>query len=276
MLLNFFFSPCPNDTFAFDAMVHHKIDTEGLQFTYHLADVEALNHAAFNEEAAITKLSYHAYAHVAGKYKILPAGSALGYGNGPLLVSKRKIYPDELPDAKIAIPGRYTTAALLLKIAFPHTGNLHEYIFSDIEEAVLSNEMDAGALIHEGRFTYTSKGLKLIADLGQLWEQRTQQAIPLGCIAVSRKLDEATQQKIARVVRRSVEFAFQNPHESATFVKQNAQELDPHVTEQHIKLYVTDFSIDLGDKGRRAAQLFFEEARKAGAINALPEDIFVE
>ena len=270
-----FFSPCPNDTFMFDAMVHQKIDTEGLEFETHLADVEALNHLAFDETAAITKLSFHAYAYVADKYKILSSGSALGYGNGPLLVSKRKIYPDELADAKIAIPGKYTTAALLLKIAFPQAKNFSEYLFSDIEDAVLSNEMDAGALIHEGRFTYEKKGLKLIADLGKLWEERTAQAIPLGCIAVSRKLDDATQQKIARVLRRSIEFAFQNPQESANFVKRHAQEMDAQVTAQHIQLYVTNYSIDLGNEGRKAVEIFFEEALKAGAIKDLPKDIFV-
>ena len=275
MRLPLFFSPCPNDTFMLDAMVHQKIDTEGLEFETHLADVEALNHLAFDETAAITKLSFHAYAYVADKYKILSSGSALGYGNGPLLVSKRKIYPDELADAKIAIPGKYTTAALLLKIAFPQAKNFFEYLFSDIEEAVLSDEMDAGALIHEGRFTYEKKGLKLIADLGKLWEERTAQAIPLGCIAVSRKLDDATQQKIARVLRRSIEFAFQNPQESANFVKRHAQEMDAQVTAQHIQLYVTNYSIDLGNEGRKAVEIFFEEALKAGAIKDLPKDIFV-
>jgi 1,4-dihydroxy-6-naphthoate synthase len=274
-MLSFFFSPCPNDTFMFDAMAHGKIDTEGLRFATRLSDVEALNHAAFNEEAAITKLSYHAFAHVADKYKLLPSGSALGYGNGPLLVSKRKIYPDELSGVAIAIPGRYTTAALLLKIAFPQSLHFREYVFSDIEEAVLSNETDAGTLIHEGRFTYASKGLRLIADLGQLWEQRTQQAIPLGCIAVSRKLDEATQHKLARVIQRSIAFAFRHPDESADFVKQHAQEMDGAVTAQHIALYVNDYSLNLGDKGRRAVETFFAEAEKAGAIKKMPHDIFI-
>ena len=275
MRFSLFFSPCPNDTFMFDAMVHQKIDTEGLEFETHLADVEALNHLAFDETSAITKLSFHAYAHVADKYKILSSGSALGHGNGPLLVSKRKIYPDELSEAKIAIPGKYTTAALLLKIAFPQAKNFYEYLFSDIEEAVLSNEMDAGALIHEGRFTYEKKGLKLIADLGKLWEERTAQAIPLGCIAVSRKLDDAAQQKIARVLCRSIEFAFQNPQESADFVKRHAQEMDARVTAQHIQLYVTNYSIDLGNEGRKAVEIFFKEALKTGAIKDLPKDIFV-
>jgi 1,4-dihydroxy-6-naphthoate synthase len=272
MQLSFFFSPCPNDTFMFDAMVHQKIDTEGLAFIPRLADIETLNHAAFKEEAAVTKLSYHALAQVADRYKILPAGSALGFGNGPLLVSRRKIHPDEWGTVNIAIPGRYTTAVLLLKMAFPQVRALHEYVFSEIEEAVLRNEADAGVLIHEGRFTYAGKDLHLIADLGQAWEQRTHQPIPLGGIAVSRRLDESTQQKIARIVRRSVAFAFAHPEESAAFVKQHAQEMAPEVTAQHIKLYVTGHSVDLGADGRKAIEVFFAEALKAGAINRLPDD----
>ncbi|MDR3132556.1 MAG: 1,4-dihydroxy-6-naphthoate synthase [Prevotellaceae bacterium] len=274
-MLSLSFSPCPNDTFMFDAMVHQKIDTEGLSFAVRMADIEALNHAAFDEAAAITKLSYHAAALVADKYKILPAGSALGYGNGPLLVSKEAIAPEQLADLPVAIPGKYTTAALLLKIAFPQVNRLEEMIFSDIETAVASGRAAAGTLIHEGRFTYADKGLRLIADLGQCWEQRTAQPVPLGCIAVSRKLDDATQQKIARVVRRSVEFALARPQESATFVAQHAQEMNPRVTAQHIRLYVTDFSVDLGDRGRAAVTQFFAEALKAGAINRLPEEVFV-
>lgn len=259
----------------FDAMVHQKIDTEGLSFAVRLADIEALNHAAFNEEAAITKLSYHAAALVADRYKILPSGSALGYGNGPLLVSRDAISPDTLADVPVAIPGKYTTAALLLKMAFPQVNHLHEIVFSDIETAVLSGKMAAGTLIHEGRFTYAAKGLRLIADLGQCWEQRTAQPVPLGCIAVSRKLDDATQQKIARVVRRSVEFARNHPQESAAFVAQHAQEMNTRITGQHIQLYVTDFSVDLGGRGRTAVAQFFAEALKAGVIDKLPEDLFV-
>ena len=259
----------------FDAMVHHKIDTEGLSFAVRLADIEALNHAAFNEEAAITKLSCHAAALVADKYKILPAGSALGYGNGPLLVSREALSPDTLADVPVAIPGKYTTAALLLKMAFPQVNRLHEIIFSDIETAVLNGKMAAGTLIHEGRFTYAAKRLRLIADLGQCWEQRTAQPVPLGCVAVSRKLDGATQQKIARVIQRSVAFALDNPQESAAFVAQHAQELNPDVTRQHIQLYVTDFALDLGERGRTAVMQFFVEALRVGAIHKWPEEVFV-
>jgi 1,4-dihydroxy-6-naphthoate synthase len=258
----------------FDAMVHHKIDTEGLSFAPRLADVEALNHAAFREEAAITKVSYHAYAYVADKYTICPSGNTLGDDAGPLLVGRRSMTPDELAGATVAIPGRYTTAALLLKMAFPQVVRLREYLFSDIEEAVLSGAADAGLLIHEGRFTYGDKGLHLLADLGQHWGQRTRRAVPLGCIAVSRKLDEALQQTIVRVLRRSIAFALQHPQESAAFVKRHAQEMEPPICYRHIALYVSDCSVHLGDGGRRAIETFFAEALRAGAIPPLPKNIF--
>ncbi|MDR1681154.1 MAG: 1,4-dihydroxy-6-naphthoate synthase [Prevotellaceae bacterium] len=271
-MLSFFFSPCPNDTFMFDAMVHHKIDTEGLSFAPRIADVEALNHAAFREEAAITKLSYHAFAHVADRYKILPSGSAIGHGNGPLLVARDARGGAALSKATVAIPGRYTTAALLLKIAFPEVACVREYLFSDIEAAVLRGEVDAGVLIHEGRFTYADRGLFLVADLGSLWEARTHEAIPLGCIAVARSLDEAQQRTIARVVRRSIAFALRHPEQSADFVRRHAQEMDPAVIAKHIALYVTDYSLDLGERGRRAVATFFSEAFRAGAINLTMND----
>ena len=274
--LPLFFSPCPNDTFMLDAMAHHKIDTEGLSFATRLADVEALNHAAFCEEAAITKLSYHAYAHVADKYVISPSGGAFGHDAGPLLVARRAMSADELAGATIAIPGRYTTAAMLLKIAFPQVVRLREYLFSDIEEATASGAVDAGLLIHEGRFTYGDKGLRLIADLGERWAQRTRQAVPLGCIAISRKLDEAVQQAVVRVVRRSIAFALSRPQESATFVRRHAQAMNPRVADRHIALYVSDYSVHLGAGGRRAVATFFAEALRAGAIPALPQNIFVD
>ena len=184
------FSTCPNDTFIFDAMIHHKIDTESLEFEVVLGDVEELNRKAMNNDLDITKISYNAFSKVANDYLILDAGSALGYKNGPLLISKRKIYQDEINDVKIAIPGFNTTANLLFSIAFSGAKNKKEYLFSDIEEAVLSNEVDAGLIIHENRFTYEKKGLKKIIDFGEYWEKETGLPIPLGGIIVKRNLDK--------------------------------------------------------------------------------------
>ncbi len=276
MRLKLGFSTCPNDTFIFDAMVHGRIDTEGLEFDLVLADVEELNKAAFEHEIDITKLSYHAYAYVANNYLLLNSGSALGNNNGPLLISKHKIYPDEVNDVSIAIPGKYTTANLLLSIAYPDAKNKKEYLFSDIEEVVLSGEMDAGLIIHENRFTYADRGLKKIMDLGEYWETKTQMPIPLGGIVVNRKLPKEVQQKVNRVLRRSLEFAYENPNAALPFIKQYAQEMDEEVMYKHIKLYVNDFSLDLGDKGKKAIKKLYETASDLKVIPEMPKDIFIE
>jgi 1,4-dihydroxy-6-naphthoate synthase len=257
--LSLAFSPCPNDTFMFDAMVHHRIDTEGLQFDVHLADVEALNHAALRNTYDITKLSYHAYAYAEAHYAMLPAGSALGFGNGPLLVSAQPLPEDALSTARIAVAGRYTTSVALLKAAFPQVTDLRETIFSNIEQMVLRGDADAGVLIHEGRFTYAQKGLHLIADLGARWEAQTQQPIPLGGIAIQRTYPEELQKTVARVLRRSIEYAFAHPGASAAFVREHAQEMDEQVIKQHITLYVNRFSLDLGEDGWKAVYYFLKQ-----------------
>lgn len=276
MKLKLGFSTCPNDTFIFDAMVHGRIDTEGLEFDLVLADVEELNKAAFENEIDITKLSYHAYAYVAKNYVLLNSGSALGNNNGPLLISKRKIYPDEVKHVSIAIPGKYTTANLLLSIAYPDAKNKKEYLFSDIEEAVLSNEIDAGLIIHENRFTYAERGLKKIVDLGEFWETKTALPIPLGGIVVNRRLPLDVQQKVDRVLRLSLEFASKNPNAALPFIKQFAQEMDEEVMYKHIKLYVNDYSLDLGEKGKLAIKKLYETAKDLNVIPEMPEDIFLE
>ncbi len=275
MKLTLGFSTCPNDTFIFDALVHNKIDTEGLEFELLLADVEELNNEAFKGEIDITKLSYHAYAYVAKNYKLLGSGSALGNNNGPLLISKHKIYPDEIEDLNIAIPGKYTTANLLLSIAYPTALYKKEYLFSDIEEVVLSSEADAGLIIHENRFTYEEKGLRKIIDLGEFWEEKTQMPIPLGGIVVNRNLADETQQKINRLVRKSLEYAYKNPASSVAFMKQYAQEMNEEIMQKHVDLYVNDYSLDLGEKGRSAIKRLYDEAKTIKGFPEVREDIFV-
>lgn len=276
MKLKLGFSTCPNDTFIFDAMVHNRIDTEGLEFDIIMADVEELNKMSFEQELDITKISYHAYAYIADKYKILNAGSALGNNNGPLLISKKKIYPDEVPFLKIAIPGKYTTANLLLNYAYSTLKETKEYLFSDIEDAVLYGEVDAGLIIHESRFTYQKKGMQKILDIGEFWEQKTKLPVPLGGIIVNRQIDVDTQLKIDRVLRRSVEFAFQNPRESINFIRQYAQELDDEVMQKHIDLYVNNFTVDLGEQGKNAIKFLLKVAVDKKFVSYLPSDIFVE
>lgn len=275
MKLKLGFSTCPNDTFIFDALVHHKIDTEGISFELLLADVEELNKTAFSHEIDITKLSYHAYAYVSDNYVLLDSGSALGNNNGPLLISKRKIYPDEVTQIKIAIPGKYTTANLLLSIAYPKALDKSEYLFSDIEEVVLSGETDAGLIIHENRFTYEKKGLRKILDLGEFWENKTQMPIPLGGIVVNKMLSTEIQHKVNRLVRKSIEFAFKNPDSSLAFIRKYAQEMDPEIMQKHIALYVNDYSFDLGDKGKAAIQTLYKEAANTEKFPKLNDKIFI-
>jgi 1,4-dihydroxy-6-naphthoate synthase len=269
------YSTCPNDTFIFDAMVHHKVDTEGLKFNVVLSDVEELNKNAFNGTIDVTKLSYHAFAYIADNYKLLNSGSALGYKNGPLLISKHKIFPDEVSVLKVAIPGKFTTANLLFSIFYPAAKEKIEYLFSDIEEAVLSGEADAGLIIHENRFTYEKKGLKKIIDLGEEWEKKTKSPIPLGGIVIHRKFDPETQMKVSRVLKRSIEYAFENPASSYNYVKSYAQELNDDVIKKHINLYVNNFTVDLGETGKRAINTLFVKAEKEKIISTIPEDIFV-
>ncbi len=270
------FSTCPNDTFIFDAMVHHKIDTDGLGFDLFLGDVEELNRMAFDSELDITKLSYHAYAYLWENYSILNSGSALGRNNGPILISKKKIYPDEVNDIKIAIPGKNTTANLLFSIAYPNASNKIEYIFSDIEEAINTNEVDAGLIIHETRFTYEKSGFKKIIDLGEFWEKETQSPIPLGGIVVKKNLDIDTQLKIDRVLKRSIEFAFKNPKSPTEYMKKFAQNMSNNVMQQHVQLYVNDFSFNLGKDGRDAINTLYSKAFNLKLIEKLPQNIFID
>jgi len=275
MKLTLGFSTCPNDTFIFDAMIHQKVDTEGLEFDVVLADVEELNRNAFTGNIDVTKLSYHAFAYIANNYKLLTSGSALGYENGPLLIGKRKIYREEVADLKVAIPGKYTTANLLFSIAFPKVKEKKEYLFSDIEEAILDGEVDAGVIIHENRFTFEKKGLKKIIDLGEDWEEKTKSPIPLGGIVIQRKFDLETQQKVNRVLKRSVEFALANPNSSYRFVKNYAQEMNDDVIWKHIDLYVNNFTVDLGEIGKKAVKILFDRAISGKIIESVQDDIFV-
>ncbi|MFA5849659.1 MAG: 1,4-dihydroxy-6-naphthoate synthase [Bacteroidales bacterium] len=259
MTLSLAYSPCPNDTFAFHAMVNGLVDTEGLNFYVELADVEQLNKSAAEEKYDVCKLSYHAFFYLCDRYAMLRSGSALGYNNGPLFVSER-VLNGQFSGLKIAIPGEKTTAALLLKIAYPECTNLAPIIFSQIEERVLSGEFDAGVLIHEGRFTYAAKGLKLIEDLGTYWQTKTGKPIPLGGIAVSRKLSLETGQKVNRVLRRSIEFAFRNPELSKDYICSNARELDPDIQKRHIELFVNEYSTDIGESGIDAVYSLYDKA----------------
>lgn len=271
------FSPCPNDCFMFDAIVHRRIDLEGLEFDVRMADVEALNRDAFAGGIDITKLSYHAFAYCADRYALLDAGSALGRNCGPLLISRRPITQDEvaLGRLRIAIPGRYTTANFLLGLAFPAATDRTELVFSEIEPALLRGDFDAGLIIHENRFTYEAHGLRKIIDLGEFWESETGLPIPLGGIVVRRSLPLEVQRTVDRVLRRSVEHAFAHRNATLPFVRAHAQAMSDEVMFKHIDLYVNAFSISLGVEGRRAVEGLFARAAASGTAPAMPDDLFV-
>src|SRR5882762_3492367 len=277
MKLSLGFSPCPNDCFMFDAIVNRRIDLEGLEFSARLADVEALNKAAFAGEADVTKLSYHAYAYCARAYVLLDAGSALGRNCGPLLISRRPVARKEVASGtlRIAIPGKYTTANFLLGLAFPEARDRTELVFSAIEPAVLNGDYEAGLIIHESRFTYEAKGLKKIVDLGEFWESETGTPIPLGGIVANRSLPDEVKQRVNRVLRRSVVYAFAHRAASLPFVREHAQEMSEEVMYRHIDLYVNEYSVGLGEEGRRAVELLFERARATGMIPEVKDDLFL-
>ncbi|MBL7930803.1 MAG: 1,4-dihydroxy-6-naphthoate synthase [Bacteroidia bacterium] len=267
MKLTLGYSPCPNDCFIFDALLHKKIDTEGLDFEVLHEDVETLNRKALKGELDITKLSFHAYAYVLQHYILLKAGSALGFNCGPLLVQSSRFNIQKVQDMRVAIPGKMTTANFLLSLAFPQLKNKIEYVFSNIEDAVLREEVDAGLIIHENRFTYEQKGLKKVMDLGEYWDTLIHAPIPLGGIVIKRSMDAALQQKVNRLIKKSVEFAFANPESSMPYVREHAQAMSEEVMKKHINLYVNSFSIDLGKQGTEAVEKMFAKAREQGLFD---------
>jgi 1,4-dihydroxy-6-naphthoate synthase len=261
------YSPCPNDTFIFYAMAHGRIDLGGLICSPpFLEDVETLNGWAIESRLDVTKLSCHALGHVLDEYCVLSAGSALGRGCGPLLVSGRPMDLAQLKDCPIAIPGKYTTAALLLQMLLPGCTHLVEMRFDRIMDAVQSGEVAAGVIIHESRFTYRKQGLVCLQDLGQWWEEISGMPIPLGCIVAKRSLGAERILLIERAIHDSVAFAFSNPSACLPYIREHSQEMESEVVQSHIGLYVNDFSRDLGEEGFKALELFLDRGRTAGVL----------
>ncbi|MBK7212044.1 MAG: 1,4-dihydroxy-6-naphthoate synthase [Bacteroidales bacterium] len=273
MKLTLGFSPCPNDTYIFDALVHHKIDTEGLDFEFIMADVEELNKKAFSELLDITKVSYHAFLYLTDYYILLDAGSALGYGTGPLVIGSLPYKLLDLKGKVVAVPGKYTTANLLFSLALEGEVLRKEMVFSDIEYAVLNKVVDAGVIIHENRFTYASKGLLKIADLGEFWENLTGMPIPLGGIVANKRLSADVIAKFQRSLKRSIDYAFSSDNIN-DFIRCNAQEMSEEVMMQHIRLYVNKYSLSLGDGGRAAVNTLFAKAVEKGLISGIPNGVY--
>ncbi len=244
-------SPCPNDTFTFDALINGRIDSEGLDLTVEYYDIEELNARAMRGEAEFSKISCAIIPHIERQYTISRSGAALGRGNGPLFVRRRG---ESSPIRSVAIPGIHTTANLLMERLYPEITDRRAMLFSTIAEAVERGEVDGGVLIHEGRFLYHQRNLSLVADLGTRWEEQTQLPLPLGAIAMRRDVDIEIRNCFERVLRRSIEYAFAHPEHSRQFIKEHAQEMDDRVIEQHIALFVNDFSIEIGESGRAAIE----------------------
>jgi len=270
------FSTCPNDTFIFDALVNGKIDTEGLEFVPYLSDVEDLNLLAFKGQLDVTKLSYHAWLHVWKSYRILDSGSALGKGSGPVLVAANPCKDPRYVGLSVAIPGEYTTANLLLRLAYPHIKDKKVFVFSEIEQAILDSVTDAGVLIHENRFTYENRGLVLLRDLGRFWTDTANTPIPLGGIMAHRRLPDDITAKVNRLIRKSLEFAFANPQETTPYIRKFAQSMDQEVLDAHLKTFVNEYSIELGEEGRGAVHTLIEKAKAGGLIKEVPQDFFVK
>jgi 1,4-dihydroxy-6-naphthoate synthase len=260
MKLTLGFSPCPNDTFIFDALVNKKIDTGEFEFDVVLADVETLNQWALEGKLDITKLSFPAFFRSLQHYTLLNAGSAVGKGVGPLLISdaKHEITDDEINQASIALPGIHTTANLLFSYAYPDATDKTFMIFSAIEGALVNKETDLGVIIHENRFTYQQKGLYKVKDLGKYWEEKMELPVPLGGIAINQSIKRSAALKVNELIRKSIEYAFKNYPVITDYVKQHSQEMSEEVMRQHIDLYVNNYSLDLGDEGKLAIENLHE------------------
>ncbi len=251
MKLKLNISPCPNDTFMFDAIVNGRIDTAPFDIEVEYLDIEQLNARVLTGGAQISKISCAVYPSIADRYVVLDSGSALGRGNGPLLVSVGEVDITN-PNLRVVVPGLHTTANALMNRLFPHITNKSPMLFSEIAEAVARGEFDAGVLIHEGRFTYEARGLRLVADLGVEWERVTGLPLPLGAIVASRELSPEMISRFEELLRESIAYAFAHPTASRIYIKEHAQEMADDVIDSHIALFVNDYSLSLGEEGRRA------------------------
>ena len=282
------FSPCPNDTFIFDAIANNKIDTGGIGFDIVLEDVQTLNERALQGSLDITKLSYGVLPLVLDKYLVLNSGSALGRGVGPLLISSplqtsprgggfKAITIDHsfIDESLVAIPGENTTAHLLFSLAYPAAKNKIFLRYDEIENFVLDGN-GLGVIIHENRFTYQQKGLYKIIDLGDYWEKETANAIPLGGIAISRKIDTLIQQQVDTLIKKSIEYAFANYPALSGYVKKHSQEMSEEVMRKHIDLYVNDYSISLGQEGKDAIVKLLQVFERMNSTSINYNNIFID
>ncbi len=271
------YSPCPNDTYIFYGLTHNKVMSPGVKLASPLLeDVETLNSWAMDKKLDITKLSFHALGHVLDDYCVLSAGSALGRGCGPLLVARPGFDPSSLVTARVAIPGRLTTAALLFRMYSPPSQQLIEMRFDEVMTAVTQGEVDVGVIIHESRFTFAEHGLVCLQDLGQWWEESSGHPIPLGCIAARRSLGKERIASIDQAIHDSIVWADKHPEECLPYISKYAQEMDQQVMQSHIGLYVNDYSKDLGGEGMAAIEAFLRLGREAGILPVLSKGVTLQ
>jgi len=269
------FSPCPNDTFIFNHLVKRSGENSGIEFMEpSLEDVETLNRWALESRLDVTKISFHALGHVLDEYCVLQSGSALGRGCGPLLVAAAGTTLEDLTDGSIAVPGTYTTAAVLFRMFRPESRNLVEMRFEQIMDSINRGDVAAGVIIHESRFTYHTRGLICLQDLGQWWEKISGLPIPLGCIAARRNLGPEILSEIDNQIKVSLEKAFSDPQQCMDYIRRNAQETDERIIKSHIKLYVNEFSLTLGQEGRAAIEVFLSRGRGAGILPEQKHPVF--
>ena len=273
-------SPDPDDAFMFHALANDKIPTADLKFVHELQDIETLNRRALDGELEVSAVSIHAYSFLADKYALLPTGSSMGDKYGPMVVSRKPLTVGDLPGVKIAVPGTLTTAFLTLKLLFDSLGtdNFTYYVmpFDEIIPAVAAGECDAGLIIHEGQLTFQNQGLHLVVDLGVWWQDRTGLPLPLGGNVVRKDLGDATMKEVSRLIKQSIRYALDHRREALDYALKYARDMDVELADKFVGMYVNDWTLDYGDRGRAAIRKLLDEGHRAGAIPVRAVVEFVE
>lgn len=266
MHLSLGFSPCPNDTFIFNAMVNGILRPLGIVFKPELHDVETLNQMAFEEKLDITKLSFYAWLRVKKRYTLLSSGGAIGYGCGPIVISSKSLRHEDMAHCRIALPGEWTTAHLLFRLWAPEAQQRQFVPYDRIFDTLRSGQAECGVIIHESRFTFKESGFQQVVDLGAWWEEQTGLPIPLGCIAASNRLPVIVVDQVERLIQQSIQLARENPDDTLPYIRQHAQEMTADVLRAHIDMFVNEFSLNMGGKGRQAVAVLAERAQQAGIL----------
>jgi len=266
-------SPDPDDAFMFYALAHDKLDTGELTFRHELQDIETLNRRALRGELEVTAVSIHAYAHLLDKYALLPSGCSMGDRYGPMVVARRPLQVDDLQNARIAVPGTLTTAFLALRLLLGKEFSYEVVPFDQILGAVADGRFEAGLIIHEGQLTFQNQGLHLVRDLGVWWQERTGLPLPLGGNVVRRDLGPDVIRQVSRLLRESIEYALAHRQDALTYALGYARNMDRGLADRFVGMYVNDWTLDYGPRGRAAVQRLLEEGHRAGII---PSPVAVE